>query len=232
MRVLLVDGSGIFRLGLRQVFAERWHLLPFGGVDEGPYVEDCATAARAREIAARVAPDLLVTDVELPDGSGLQLARDIRATSTAVRVLLTSTYACPELGREIRALGRAGCILKTESPEQLMAALEAISRGESSVTAGLLPGAGAYARPRPNGRRHPLEELSHRERQAFNLIVWGASNKDVARRMGISIKTVESHRRRINRKLHVTTASDCIRQASLWGLLPPGSPPDAGARLS
>jgi two-component system response regulator NreC len=119
--------------------------------------------------------------------------------------------------------GAAGYILKSQSPDEILSAVRAVGNGEV-----VLPPGVAAPPPRPVGRSdrnrpivHAIERLSQREREIFDLVVWGASNKQIAGRLGISIKTVETHRGHINGKLRVHTSADIVRLASLWGMIAP-----------
>src|SRR5205814_3149508 len=100
-------------------------------------------------------------------------------------------------------------------------AIRSVGRGELVLPAGVAapPPRVVGAGTDKNGGTHGIERLSQRERQIFDLVIWGSSNKQIAGRLGISIKTVETHRGHINGKLRVHTSADIVRLASLWGIL-------------
>ncbi len=212
MKLLLVDGSTIFRMGFRALCATTEDLSLVG---------ECGDAAEACVQAAALAPDVLVTDLHLPDRNGVALARELSRTMPAVRVLLLAPQGPEAIVHQALAAGATGYVLKGQPPDDVLSGVRAVGRGEMVLPLGITPPA-----PRPVGRNernravaHAIERLSQRERQIFDLVVWGNSNKQIAGRLGISIKTVETHRGHINGKLRVHTSADIVRLASLWGML-------------
>ena len=129
----------------------------------------------------------------------------------------------------IRA-GAKGYALKGQRPEEIIAAIRAVGRGELVLPPGVSapPPANAVG-GKHNGVGQPIERLSQRERQIFDLVVWGSSNKQISGSLGISVKTVETHRGHINGKLSVHTSADIVRLASLWGMLMPFGPAKVGS---
>ena len=212
MKLLLVDGSTIFRMGFRALCATAEDLSLAG---------ECGDATQACLQAASLAPDVLVTDLHLPDRNGVALTRELARTMPSIRVLLLSPQGPEAIVHQALAAGATGYALKGQPPDDVLAAVRAVGRGEMVLPPGVTPPA-----PRPVGRNernravaHAIERLSQRERQIFDLVVWGNSNKQIAGRLGISIKTVETHRGHINGKLRVHTSADIVRLASLWGML-------------
>jgi DNA-binding NarL/FixJ family response regulator len=217
LKLLLVDGSTIFRMGFRALCATTEDLSLAG---------ECGDGEQARLLAASVAPDVLVTDLHLPDRNGLALSRELSRTMPSIRVLVLSAHAPEAIVHQALAAGATGYTLKSQSAEDVLAAVRTVSRGEMVLPPGVTP-----PPPRPAGRgernrvvAHAIERLSERERQIFDLVVWGSSNKQIAGRLGISIKTVETHRGHINGKLRVHTSADIVRLASLWGMLSAPAP--------
>ena len=212
MKLLLVDGSTIFRIGFRVLCATAEDLSVEG---------ECGDAAQACLQAASLVPDVLVTDLHLPDRNGVALTRELARTMPSIRVLLLSPQGPEAIVHQALAAGATGYVLKGQPPEEVLAAVRAVGQGQMVLPPGVTPPA-----PRPVGRNernravaHAIERLSQRERQIFDLVVWGNSNKQIAGRLGISIKTVETHRGHINGKLRVHTSADIVRLASLWGML-------------
>jgi two-component system response regulator NreC len=215
-RVLVVDPSKLFRLGLR---ASLERPVPDGAAAIFQVVGECGSAAEALELAAREAPDLVVTDLNLTDRSGVVLARELRRAHPAVRVVILAEEQQRGVMTHALAAGAVGFLFKTQQPQEILEALAAALAGRQ-----VLPqGARVNPRQRLAGRApaHLLDLLSRREREVFDLVVWGCANKQVAGRLGISPKTVETHRGHINRKLGVHTTADLVRFASLWGALAP-----------
>jgi two-component system response regulator NreC len=121
------------------------------------------------------------------------------------------------------ASGASGYVLKWQPPAEILDAIRQVAAGRTAVPRGwqALAEHGAEAGPQTRAPQ-TVEKLSHREREVFDLVIWGYSNKQIADRLTISIKTVETHRGHINGKLRVHTSADMVRLASLWGILTPG----------
>jgi two-component system response regulator NreC len=220
VKLLLVDSSTIFRMGLRAALAS----APEG---EGmTVVAECGEGGQARELALALAPDLVVTDLHLPDRDGVALTRDLGRLVPACRVMLLALHGPEAIVHQAMGAGAGGYLLKGQPPQEIVAAIRDIGRGVSVLPPGVAappPGAAGRGGDR-NRASHSIERLSQRERQIFDLVVWGSSNKQIAGRLGISVKTVETHRGHINGKLRVHTSADIVRLASLWGMLLPIAP--------
>jgi DNA-binding NarL/FixJ family response regulator len=211
VKLLLVDSSEVFRLGLRALLAG-----PHG--DGIEIIGDCGDAATACQLAAAHAPDLVVTDLHLRDQNGVMLTRELRKVHPTVRVLILALQAPEAVVHQALAAGAGGYLLKWQTPVDIRDGIRMVGGGASVLPRGFRGGAitraGRRARP-------PLtiERLSHREREIFDLVVWGNSNKQIAERLAISIKTVETHRGHINGKLRIRTSADIVRLASIWGVI-------------
>lgn len=215
MELLLVDRSPIFRTGLKAAIAE----VQGGG--ELTVVAECADGARGARLAAALTPDLVVSDLYLGASNGIELTQELGRTAPSVRVLILASNAPEAIVHQALAAGAAGYVLKGETGPAVVAAIQSVGRGEL-----VLPPGVSKPRRRSTGtidgtRPDELVRLSQRERQIFDLVVWGNSNKQIATRLGIGIKTVETHRGHINGKLRVHTTADIVRLASLLGMLVP-----------
>jgi DNA-binding NarL/FixJ family response regulator len=218
--LLLVDSSKIFRMGLRTALAD--------ASVEGDLtvVAECGDGSQACEIAVALAPDVVVTDFHLPDRNGIALARELGRIVPTARVLLLAPHGPEAIVYQALRAGAGGYALKEQSPGEIVAAIRAVGRGELVLPPGIrAPASGSSGHKSRNGLSQPIERLSQRERQVFDLVVWGSSNKQIAERLGISVKTVETHRGHINGKLLVHTSADIVRLASLWGMLTPFAAP-------
>lgn len=220
MDLLLVDSSKIFRMGLRATLTR-----PSEG-DDLAVVAECGDGFRACELAVALAPDVVVTDFYLPDSNGIALARELGRIVPTTRVLILAPHGLEAIVHQALSAGAGGYALKEQSPGEIVAAIRAVGRGEPVVPPGLsAPVSGSSGRSGGNGPSQPIERLSQRERQVFDLVVWGSTSKQIAGRLGISVKTVETHRGHINGKLSVHTSADIVRLASLWGMLMPSAAP-------
>jgi two-component system, NarL family, response regulator DevR len=185
IRIMLVDDHEVVRQGLRSLLERRAHLR---------VVAEAGTVAEAVAEAARVQPDVIVMDVRLPDGTGIEACRDIRAERAETRVLMLTSYADDEAVYASIVAGAAGYLLKQTRGRELVSAIEAVARGESlldpAVTSKVLTrmrdlAAGAY--------KDPLAELSEQERRILGLIAEGKTNREIASTVYLSEKTVKNY---------------------------------------
>jgi DNA-binding NarL/FixJ family response regulator len=161
-------------------------------------------------------PDILLLDLSLEDGSGLELARALYRSRSKTRVLVMTGFGDRFAAKEAMAAGVAGYLLKNQSAADLFAAIDVIRRGGRYVA----PSIAAQLRSDELSPKDisPLETLSHRESEIFRLLVSGTSSKELARRLFISVKTVETHRTNIARKLGVRSSVDLVRFAAAQGI--------------
>jgi DNA-binding NarL/FixJ family response regulator len=219
VELLLVDPSPIFRAGLKAAIAE----VP--GADELTVVAECADGAGGARLAAALVPDLVVSDIHLGASNGIELAQELRRIAPSVRVLILASNGSEAIVHQALVAGAAGYVLKGETGLAVVAAIRSVGRGELVLP----PGVSVRARRAAGATDGTAPDESQRERQIFDLVVWGNSNKQIATRLGIGIKTVETHRGHINGKLRVHTTADIVRLASLLGMLVPA--PAQGARV-
>jgi two-component system response regulator NreC len=219
MRIVLIAGEPIFRLGFKSLLASS---------DDLQLVGDAPDARSAFPQIDADRPDLVVMDIALRGMSGVTAAREIKCRAPDTRILLLSAWARERDALDGFNAGAQGFALKSEPPESLLYALRTVARGHAYVTpelrgCGLALLDGRRARTSMAGP-DVLAVLSPREREVLDLIIKGWRNRNIARELCISIKTVDTHRTRINRKLRCTNAADLVRFAADNGLLrlPPG----------
>jgi DNA-binding NarL/FixJ family response regulator len=208
---MLVDDHVVFREGLRGLLAR------------DPRLEVVAEAGTAREGYAALEatkPDVVLVDVSLPGTSGIAATREMIRRQTTCRVLMLSAHHEGSFVAQSLGAGALGYVTKAQPIEEIMRAIFRVARGERYLPPGfdteIVQQARAYRR---TGGTGPLGVLSVREREIFDLVVAGHSNQDMARELCISIKTVDTHRARINRKLGLHSTADVIRFAALNGLI-------------
>jgi DNA-binding NarL/FixJ family response regulator len=208
VRVLVVDDHPLFRAGLAAL------------IETQPHLTCCGQAAHAREVLAAIEqtrPDLLLLDLRLGDGDGLDLLLQLKNLFPRLPVLVLSQsdedlYA----ERAIRA-GARGYLMKEEATEEVLTAITAVLAGNVHVSArlnarlmrgllgeGVKPGAGSVA------------SLSNRELQVFRLLGEGVSTKRIAAQLKISIKTAQTHRENIKHHLHLPDGTTLLRYATTW----------------
>jgi DNA-binding NarL/FixJ family response regulator len=202
LRVFVADDHEIVRRGVRGVVEsqEGWEL-----------VGEAADGQAALERALALRPDVAILDVSLPLLNGLAVTRRLRQAAPETEVLLFSMHDDDETVSGGLAAGARGYLFKTEGDDQLVMAIQALSRHKpyfSSMVSELLLDAALNER-----RRSRLEGFTARELEVSQLIAEGNSNKMIARRLDISVKTVESHRAAAMRKAGVRTAAEFVRFA-------------------
>ena len=202
IRIVLCDDHGVVLAGLGQLI----------GTFDG--IEVVASASGGEEALAAVAehaPDLLLTDLEMPDPDGIEVTRRIRATGSQVPIVILTSFS--DRPRILAALdaGAIGYLLKDATPGELESGIRAAARGESPLhprAASALLSAGVRAAPAPAS----ADGLSAREREVLSLVVEGLPNKLIARRLEISEKTVKAHLTSVFRTIGV----DDRTQAAMW----------------
>jgi two-component system nitrate/nitrite response regulator NarL len=206
--ILLVDDHALFREGLQMLI---------GHDPELRVVAQAGTAAAARGLATTVAHNLLVIDIGLPDESGFDLLRSLRAAGNTAPALMLTMFAMPDYVLEAFSAGAQGYALKHQSPAEILEALRTVAAGRRYLS--------PLVEPPPPGeaQRGVLATLSARERDVFNAIVGGLTNSECATRLGISVKTVETHRGHLFRKLSVHSLAELVQLAGRHHAL--GDPP-------
>jgi DNA-binding NarL/FixJ family response regulator len=213
LKLVVIDDEPLLRAGIASIVAT----MP------GWRIEAEADNARAAfPVVERTAPDVVLLDLVLPGMDGISALRELVRRSPSSRVLILSTYRNPRDVLEAFTSGASGYAIKSEPPDNVIQAIQGVARGERYVSP-LLPTnlVGRLRRVGRGGRidGDPLGELSAREREIFSMVVRGASNREIARELCISLKTVDAHRRRINEKLSCHCPADLVRYAAVNGLL-------------
>jgi len=212
-RVLLVDDHPLYRAGLKALLATE----PAFTV-----VAESADAKAALEAAEQHQPDIAIVDIQLPGTNGIALAKDIARVCRRCRVLVLTMHGGDPYVIQALDAGVAGYMLKEDAASDLLAAIRAVAEGRTYVSGRIPKWIVERQFRRARGEDvagDPLDELSKREREVFDLVVRGFSNEASARELGISVKTIETHRARINRKLGVHSTGDLVRFAALRGLV-------------
>jgi DNA-binding NarL/FixJ family response regulator len=169
----------------------------------------------ASVILEREHPDVALVDLSLEDGSGTELVRTIRQARLRTRVLIMSGFRDEFAAVDALKAGVAGYVLKTRPTSELMEAIQKVMAGERYVS----PAIGSDILSRSQETGASLADLSRRESEVFRLVVSGSSSKQISQRLCISLKTVETHRSNINRKLSVSRPSDLVRFAVAKGIV-------------
>ena len=185
IRLMLVDDHEVVRQGLRALLERREHLQ---------VVAEAGSVAEAVAEAARMRPDVIVMDVRLPDGTGIEACRDIRAERPAIRVLMLTSYDDDEAEYSSIVAGASGYLLKQTRGRELVSAIEAVARGESLLDPAATSKVLARMRELATGRyKDPLADLTVQERRILGLITEGKTNREIAGTVYLSEKTVKNY---------------------------------------
>src|SRR2546426_809820 len=209
IRLLLVDDHPLVREGIRSCLHPHKQLEIVGEAADGR-----EALVKAKELN----PDIVLMDINLPRTNGLEATRLLRNAAPETKVLILTVHNNKEYVLQIVQAGARGYVLKDTSTEELVRAIERVDGGEaffSSDVARLL--LNDYVTH--SGRRKSVEdELSDREREVLALIAEGCSNKDIASRLGLSVRTVETHRARIMQRLDIHNTAGLTKFAINHGL--------------
>lgn len=207
-RVLLVDDHPFMRAGLAQL------------IDRQPDLMVCGEAGNPQEAFRALEathPDVVLTDLTMPGRSGLEFIKDLLAAAPTLTVLVISMHDEVVYAERALRAGARGYIMKEAGGENLLTALRQVLRGEVYVSprmsARILEN---LSGSRPRGSSSPIEKLSDREFEVFQLIGQGKSTRDIAAQLHLSPKTVDVHRANIKEKLALKDATALIRHAVRW----------------
>ncbi len=207
-RVLIVDDHPIVRQGLRRMIETESDLVVCGEVQ---------TEREARAAIRALVPDVVIVDISLAQGDGLELVRDVHAQQPQLPMLVLSMHDELIYGQRLLAAGASGYIMKHAASEQLLIALRRVLGGETYVSESLARILGQDGAGRTEGvADDPIERLSNRELQVLSLIGRGLSSREAADGLGLSVKTVETHRQSLKRKLNLATNAQLLQYAINW----------------
>ena len=204
-RVLIVDDHPLMRRGLTELLREE------PGVEVCGEAEDPSSAWQAIE---KVRPEVMLLDLSLREGDGLELIKSVRALHPELRILVISMHDEKLYAERALRAGAVGYVQKQEPPETVLQALREVLAGRvyvSQVVSERLVRSFIPGEPRP--KRTSLEGLSDRELEVLNLMGEGLTTQQVAERLHLSVKTVHSHRERLKLKLRLENATELVRYA-------------------
>lgn len=207
-KVLLVDDHPIVRQGIRMLLSQEEDMVVCG---------EAESPTDAIKAAASSRPDIAVVDLSLKDGSGLELIKELKGRySKLVILVLSMRDECFYAERALRA-GASGYITKEEGAEKVVEGIRCVLRGEVYLTEKMsakmitrLVG----GRPGPNS--FSMDRLTDRELEVFEMIGSGMTTRDIAKKLHLSVKTIESHREHIKEKLNLANATELLKQAIQW----------------
>ena len=205
MQIAIVDDHPIMRRAVREALGQ--HRLDVAVVAEASTAREAVTAVGAH------GPDVVIMDLLLPGQSGIAATREIHRVSPSCHVLIFTAVTEPSFAVDALSAGATGYALKTQPLDDLLGAIDEVGRGARYLAPPIeeaLARGGQYLDVQRNG----VKGLSAREREVFDLVIVGYTNRRVAAELYISEKTVETHRTRINRKLGVHSTAELVRFAA------------------
>jgi DNA-binding NarL/FixJ family response regulator len=210
LRVVIADDHGIVRDGVRLA------LDAMG--DECCVVGEVSDGASVVRICRELSPDVVVLDIKMPQGDGVSVARQLGALDKPPRVIALSGHADAETVRDMLAAGAVGYVLKTEVGREIVHAIRAIAKHECYLSpriAGCVVGLVTGTQPSVSS----LRRLSAREREVLLLVADGLSTKEIADRLAVSVKTVETQRKSVMEKLGIFSIAGLTKYAIREGLV-------------
>ena len=207
IRILVVDDHPIVRQGLDRLVAAEPDLL---------IVAEAATADGALEAIDEREVDFVILDIGLKQGSGLDVIGQIRARRTDLPILVLSMHQERFYAERVLRSGAQGYVMKQGDPSEIVPAIRRILSGDLYLSAGLADELVRRAVEGTDASRPPSEELSDRETEVVRLIGDGLSTREVAHELNLSVKTVESYRANVKRKLGLRSGSELARFAYDW----------------
>lgn len=215
VRILVADDHEVVRRGVRMLLEAQpgWEVIG-----------EAATGREAAKLAKKLKPHVVVLDITMPELNGLEAIRHISKAVPQTEVLVLTVHESEQMAREVLAAGARGYILKSDASRDLAAAVEALSehkpfftsRVSQFVLEGYLEGSGegrvSLGQPSP---------LTPREREVLQLLAEGKSTKEASAALSISVKTAETHRNNLMRKLNLHSVSDLVHFAIRNGIVVP-----------
>ena len=209
IKILLVDDHPVVRKGLHSCLANRDNLKIVGEAADG-----AESILKAKELL----PDIVLMDINMPGMDGLAVTETLRKEAPQIKVLVLSMHSTRDYVLRIIKAGARGYVLKDAPTEELLRAIEAVNAGDAFFS----PSVARIALNQyvaESDDRDPISKLSDREREVLVQIANGKSNKEIASLLGIGVRTIETHRERIMRKLDIHSVAGLTKFAISHGLI-------------
>lgn len=208
LRVLLADDHAVLRAGLAMLIDSQADMS---------VVSQASNSDEAISQCREQAPDVVVLDVSMPGSAGLRTAESIRDCAPHAQVLALTRHSGPGYVNQLLRSGARGYVLKRSGAEQLLSAIRVVAQGgtyiDPSLAGALVSRAVGQTAAATRSTSPVRAQLSEREEDVLRMIAWGLSNKEVAIRLDLSVKTVESYKATASQKLGLRTRADILRHA-------------------
>lgn len=212
IRVLLAEDHTLVRAGFRALLEKLDGILVVGEVSDG---------REALKVSKEIVPDVVLMDIAMPGMNGLEATSRMRQECPRTKVLMLSMYSNEEYLKEALRAGASGYLLKDADRAELELAIKTVRRGETYLTPAVAKFTlEAYCR-QDDARTGPLGKLTGRQREILQLIAEGCSTKQIAQRLDLSVKTVETHRAQLMERLEIHDVPGLVRLAIRTGLVQP-----------
>ncbi len=209
--VLIVDDHAMVRKGLRLLLEAQSDMQVLG---------EAGSVQEAIEAARRLQPSIITLDLSMPGPSGVASVERLHAAVPDARVIVVTMHDDPAYVRTAIAMGASGYVNKSAADTELIAAIRAVSRGRVFIDVGDAATLESILSPEGSAAgRSPVESLSSREREVLQQVARGYTNQQIADEVGLSVKTIESYRARLMKKLGLKERSDLVRLAIELGLI-------------
>jgi len=209
IKVLVADDHPVVRKGLQSCLAKQGNLRIVGEAADGD-----EALRKARELS----PDVVLMDISMPGMNGLAVTEVLRKEAPDMKVLILSVHSNKEYIFRVIQAGAHGYVSKEAPPEELLRAIESVHEGEPHFSEDIARAA-LNEFVNTGGKKEPFAQLTVREREVLVLIAEGQSNKEIADRLGIGVRTIETHRERIMRRLNIHSVAGLTKYAIANGLV-------------
>ena len=209
MRIVLAEDHKTVREGIKMLVNAQRDMEVVGEAGDG--------AAAIRTVREKL-PDVVVMDISMPELNGLKATRKLKAEFPDIKILTLTRHSDDSFLEQLIGAGASGYVLKQSAPAELINAIRTVGGGNAYLDASMTNKVmGGFFGRRLRGERN--SDVSERETEVLRLIAWGFSNKEIASRLDLSVKTVEAHKANAMRKLNMRGRIDIVRYAILQGWL-------------
>ena len=207
-RIFLVDDHPLVREWLTNLINQQANLTVCGEAESGP---------EAREKILALRPDVAIVDIALKDSSGIELIKDLKQACPEVAVLVLSMHEEAHYAERALRAGARGYVMKRETTRKVIAAVNEVLQGRLSMSEAVAAAmATQFVEGKTLSSRSPVEQLSDRELEVFELLGQGRTTRQIAETLRVSLKTVQAYCARIKEKLNLGSATELLREAVRW----------------